>query len=110
MGVCHGQIKQVRLADQRDLRDPDIKADAALLKIPHNTARRVQSKGTAPRQHNGVDDLRRRQRFEQLALPRSRPAAAHIQPRRGAFLPQQKHRAACARRRVLSLTDLEISE
>ena len=110
VGVCHGQIKQVRLADQRHLCYPNIKADAALLKIPHNTAGRIQPKGTAPRQHNSVDDLRRRQRLEQFALSGGRPAAAYIQPRRGAVLPQQKHRAACARRRVLSLTDLEIPE
>ena len=110
MGVSHGQVKQIRLADQRHLCDPNIKTDAALLKIPHNAAGRVQPKGTAPRQHNSVDDLRRRQRLEQLALAGGRPAAAYIQPRRGAVLSQQKHRAACARRRVLSLTDVEIPE
>ena len=78
VGIRHGQIKQIRLADQRHLCDPNIKTDAALLKIPHNAAGRVQSKGTAPRQHNGVDDLCRRQRFEQLALAGGRPTAAYI--------------------------------
>ena len=48
VGVSHGQVKQIRLADQRHLCDPDIKTDAALLKIPHNAAGRVQSKGTGP--------------------------------------------------------------
>ena len=54
--------------------------------------------------------LRRRQWLEQLTLAGGRPTAAYIQPRRGTVLPQQKHRAACPRRRVLSLTDLEIPE
>ena len=87
-------------------RHPDVKTDAAFFQIAHNAARRIQSEGTAARQHNSVDDLRRRQRLEQLALAGGRPAAANIQPRRGTVFAQQEHRAAGARRRVLSLADL----
>ena len=104
-GVGHGQIEQVGLADEGHFRHTYVKADAVLLEIPHDAACGIQSEGAAARQHNGVDDLRRRQ---QLALPRGRPAAAHIKPRRGAVLAQQHHRAARARRRVFRLTDLKV--
>ena len=107
-GVGHGQIEQVGLADEGHFRHTYVKADAVLLEIPHDAACGIQSEGAAARQHNGVDDLRRRQRLEQLALSRGRPAAAHIQPRRSAVLAQQHHRAARARRRVFRLTDLEV--
>ena len=53
-------------------------------------------------------DTDRRQRFEQLALPRSRPAAANIQSRRGTVFAQQEHRAPGPRCCVLCLADLEI--
>ena len=107
-GVGHGQIEQVGLADEGHFRHTYVKADAAFLEIPHDAACGIQPEGAAARQHNGVDDLRCRQRLEQLALPRGRPAAAHIQSRRGAVLAQQHHRAARARRRVFRLTDLEV--
>ena len=107
-GVGHGQIEQVGLADEGHFRHTYVKADAAFLEIPHDAACGIQSEGAAARQHNGVDDLRRRQRLEQLTLPRGRPAAAHIQPRRGAVLAQQHHRAARARRRVFLLADLDV--
>ena len=107
-GVGHGQIEQVGLADEGHFCHTYVKTNAAFLEIPHDAACGIQPEGAAARQHNGVDDLRRRQRLEQLALPRGRPAAAHIQSRRGAILAQQHHCAARARRRVFRLTDLEV--
>ena len=107
-GVGHGQIEQVGLADEGHFRHTYVKADAAFLEIPHDAACGIQSEGAAARQHNGVDDLRRRQRLEQLALPRGRPAAAHIQPAGAPSFAQQHHRAARTRRRVFRLADLEV--
>ena len=86
-GVGHGQIKQVGLADEGDFRHTYVKTNAAFFEIPHDAACGIQSEGAAARQHNGVDDLRRRLRLEQLALPRGRPAAAHIQPAGAPSLP-----------------------
>ena len=78
--IGHCQVKQIRLADQRNPCDTHINANAALLQIAHHAARGVQPKGTAARQQNGVNDLRGGQWLEQLTLPRGRPTAADIQP------------------------------
>ena len=107
-GIRHGQIEEVCLTDKWHFRHTYVITDIAFFQIAHHAARGVQSERAAPRQHNGVDDLRRRQRFEQLALPRSRPAAANIQSRRGTVFAQQEHRAPGPRCCVLCLADLEI--
>ena len=52
------------------------------------------------------DDLRRRRGLEQLALPRGRATAAHIQTHGRTVFPQQEHRAASARPGVFGLADL----
>ena len=106
VSVADGQVEQIGLANQRDLRNAHIKADAAFLKVAHHAARSIEPERTAAAQQNGVDDLRRRRGLEQLALPRGRATAAHIQTHGRTVFPQQEHRAASARPGVFGLADL----
>ena len=106
MSVADGQVEQVGLADQRHLGNADIKTDVVFLQVAHHAACGVQPKGAAAAQQNGVDDLRRRRGLEQLALPRGRATAAHIQTHGRTVFPQQEHRAASARPGVFGLADL----
>ena len=106
VSVADGQVEQVGLANQRDLRNAHIKADAAFLKVAHHAACGVQPKGAAAAQQNGVDDLCCGRGLEQFTLPRSRPAAAHIKAHGGTGFAQQKHRTAGARLGVFGLADL----
>ena len=106
MGIRHGLVKQVRLADQRHLGDADVKTDVVFLQVAHHAACGVQPKGAATAQQNGVDDLGCGRGLEQFTLPRSRPAAAHIQTHGRTVFPQQEHRTAGARPGVFGLADL----
>ena len=106
VSVADGQIEQVGLADEGDFRHTYVKADAAFLKVAHHAARSIEPERTAAAQQNGVDDLRRRRGLEQLALPRGRATAAHIQTHGRTVFPQQEHRAASARPGVFGLADL----
>ena len=106
VGIPHRQVEQIGLANQRDLRNAHIKADAAFLKVAHHAACGVQPKGAAAAQQNGVDDLCCGRGLEQFTLPRSRPAAAHIKAHGGTGFAQQKHRTAGARLGVFGLADL----
>ena len=101
-----GQVEQVGLADQRHLGDADVKTDVVFLQVAHHAACGVQPKGAATAQQNGVDDLGCGRGLEQFTLPRSRPAAAHIQTHGRTVFPQQEHRTAGARPGVFGLADL----
>ena len=106
VGIPHRQVEQIGLANQRDLRNADIKTDVVFLQVAHHAACGVQPKGAAAAQQNGVDDLCCGRGLEQFTLPRSRPAAAHIQTHGRTVFPQQEHRAASARLGVFGLADL----
>ena len=106
VGIPHRQVEQIGLANQRDLRNAHIKADAAFLKVAHHAARSIEPERTAAAQQNGVDDLGCGRGLEQFTLPRSRPAAAHIKAHGGTGFAQQKHRTAGARPGVFGLADL----
>ena len=106
VGIPHRQVEQIGLANQRDLRNAHIKADAAFLKVAHHAARSIEPKGAAAAQQNGVDDLGCGRGLEQLALPRGRATAAYIQTHGRTVFPQQEHRAASARPGVFGLADL----
>ena len=106
VSVTDSQVEQVGLADQRHLGDADVKTDVVFLQVAHHAARSIEPERTAAAQQNGVDDLGCGRGLEQFALPRGRPAAAHIKAHGGTGFAQQKHRTAGARLGVFGLADL----
>ena len=81
-----------------------VKADAALFQVTHDAAGRVQSKGAAAGEQDGVDAIYHVDGVQQVGLARGRRASTHIDAARGRRITQD-HGAARACLKVGVVTD-----
>ena len=109
IGCPHGQVEKVGLYHQRHSGHAHVKADAVLLKIPHDAAGRRKAEGTPAGKYNAVYLLGRGQRGKQRRLPGGGSSAPHIQSRMHTGFAE-KNRASGARLSVFRLSDSDISD
>ena len=76
--IADRQVEQDGRGNDGHAHDARLLAQALLLEPLHGARGRGEAEGAAAREHDGLDLLHRVHRIEQVGLPRSRRAPAHV--------------------------------